>query len=212
MVFKPIETNHPLVKPLIGKTDQELLTSFRAEPQSGKYLVLIFCRYGQIIYTLTHDVERSPIEADYLFVQVWKRIFQELRLIDLEISNSLQSFLTDIAAVVINEFDRNNIKNIKTATKNNNVMDYNPALTSPPFLWYLDQALAALPKDLRLVLVLSQTFDWSSSRIAAYLRSEGEGYQVKDIEALIARASLAITELLPQDIQEIYLLSGMVKA
>lgn len=195
-----IEINHPIIEPLLQKSDHELLALFQGHPDLGQYLVAIFCRYGQIIYTLTRDSGRSPLQSDYLFSKAWERIYQELKLLQIENDKTLQNFLIDITGVEINDFKVP--ENIK----------YDLSLTPPIFLCYLNQALEELPRELRLVLTLSSNFNWSSSRITAYLRSEGDSLQdllhrhrVKDIDSMISKANLDLMQLLPQDIQDIYL-------
>ena len=189
-----------MIEPLLQKSDHELLALFQEHPDLGQYLVAIFCRYGQIIYTLTRDAGRSPIQADYLFSKAWGRIYQELKLLQIEKAKTLQNFLIDITGVEINAF------------KAPEQIKYDLSLTPPIFLCYLNQALEQLPKERRLVLTLSSNFNWSSSRITAYLRSEGDSLQdllsqhrVKDIDSMISKANLALIQLLPQDIQDIYL-------
>lgn len=204
MAPKITEIGHPLIAPLLEKSDRELLTLFQAHPNLGQYFVAIFCRYQQIIYILTHDAGRSRGQADYLFAKTWERIYQELKLLKIETINSLQNFLIDITGAVINSTD----------TSEHRLEDINnrDRVTPPLFLCYLNQALEKLPPDLRLVLILSQTFNWSSGRIVAYLQSEGDSlgdafrrHRVKDINGLISEANLALIQLIPQDIQEIYL-------
>jgi hypothetical protein len=199
-VLNTIEINHPIIEPLLQKSDHELLALFQGHPDLGQYLVAIFCRYGQIIYTLTRHSGRSPVVADYLFSKAWERIYRELKLLQIENAKTLQNFLIDITGVEINDFKAP--ENIK----------YDLSLTPPIFLCYLNQALEQLPKELRLILTLSSNFNWSSSRITAYLRSEGNSLQdllhqhrVKDIDSMISKANLDLIQLLPQDIQDIYL-------
>lgn len=216
MVPKITEIGHPLIVPLLEKSDRELLSLFQAHPNLGRYFVAIFCRYQQIIYVLTHDAARSRAQADYLFAQTWERIYRELnqKLRSQKIEtintsqNSLQNFLIDITGAVINSTDTEVIKDTAQDINNSD----SDRMTPPLFLCYLNLALEELPPDLRLVLVLSHTFNWSSGRIAAYLQSEGDSvrdalsrYHVKDINELILEANLALVRLIPQDIQEIYL-------
>ncbi len=201
MVYKSFEISHTVVEPLLTKSDQELLALFQAYPDSGRYLVAIFCRYGQITYALTHEVERSPAQADYLFVKTWERIYQELKLLKLETNKPVQNFLIDITGTVISSYDPSHFQSMETSVN----AKYHLSVTSPIFLCYLNQALDQLSFELRLVLTLSEVFNWSSSRIAAYLNSEGDRHKVKDIDELRSKANLALVELLPKDIQEIYL-------
>jgi hypothetical protein len=203
-MLKTTEINHPIIKPLLEKSDRELLALFQSHLDLGQYLVAIFCKYGQITYTLTSDSGRSPREADYLFAKTWERIYQELKSSQIETIDSLQNFLIDITGVEINS--ANALNYISEDIK------YDLSLTPPIFFCYLNQALDQLSPDLRLVLILFYRFNWSGGRIAAYLQSEGDLVQdlfrlhkIKDMNELISKADLALIQLLPQDIQKIYL-------
>jgi hypothetical protein len=202
-MLKIVEITHPIIEPLLKKTDRELLAEFQTDRHKEKFLVAIFCLYGQIIYRLTNDAGRSPQIANYLFTKTWERIEQELRSVPINTVNSLQNLLIDITGVVINSFAADELE-IGMFADNANKSDLqNPV--SPIFLCYLHQTLDRLPYDLRLVLVLTHTWQWSSSRIAAYLQSEGES--IDNIDKLISKAEFEILRLLPLDIQEIYLSS-----
>jgi DNA-directed RNA polymerase specialized sigma24 family protein len=204
-MLKIIEINHPIIEPLLKKTDRELLAEFQTDRRKEKFLVAIFCLYGQIIYRLTNDAGRSPQIANYLFTKTWERIEQELRSVPINTVNSLQNLLIDITGVVINSFTSEELETGVFTDKSANKSDpQNPV--SPIFLCYLHQTLDRLPSDLRLVLVLAYTWQWSSSRIAAYLQSEGES--IDNIDRLISKAEFEIVRLLPLDIQEIYLSSN----
>ncbi len=188
------EAHHSLVKPLLLKGDSELLSLFQRYPTTGRYFAAIFCRYGQVVYTLTSRTTRSMVQGDYLFLKVWEYIFNELRLVPHQADINLQSWIIDATGVVLNR------------TKVPPVEEINYSLHStPPVFWcYLDQALQQLPGDLRLVLLLSETFKWSSVRIAAYLQSEGETTAPEDVVNLLQEAYLNVLNIMPEDIQEIY--------
>lgn len=192
------EINHPIVQALFQKSDQDLVTLFQRYPDSGQYFAAIFCRYGQVIYTLITTATRSPVQADYLFVKTWENIYNELRALDLRAVHpklSLQSWLINIAAMMINRAELPPVEDIQ----------YSLTATPPVFWCYLSQALNQLPGDLRLVLLLSQTFNWSHTRIAAYLQAEGENVSAIDAKQLLAKAYSAFEAALPEDIRDIYL-------
>jgi hypothetical protein len=178
-----VEINHPVVQELFLKSDQDLVTLFQRHPDSGQYFVAIFCRYGQVLYTLISTSTRSPIQADYLFAQTWDCIYNEMRSLDLRGGTpklSLQSWLINIAAIMINRAELPPVEN-------------------------LNQALRQLPGNLRLVLLLSQTFHWSNTRIAAYLQAEGEPISANDVQNILTKAYMALEAALPEDIRDIYL-------
>jgi DNA-directed RNA polymerase specialized sigma24 family protein len=193
-----VEINHPVVQELFLKSDQDLVTLFQRHPDSGQYFVAIFCRYGQVLYTLISTSTRSPIQADYLFAQTWDSIYNEMRSLDLRGGNpklSLQSWLINIAAMMINRAELPPVEDIQYSLE-----------ATPPIFWcYLNQALRQLPGNLRLVLLLSQTFHWSNTRIAAYLQAEGEPISANDVQNILTKAYMALEAALPEDIRDIYL-------
>lgn len=192
------EFHHPTVQALSQKSDRELVTSFQRYPELGQYFAAIFCRYGQVIYTLISTACRSPVQADYLFVKTWERIYNEMRALDLHSGQprrSLQSWLIDMAALMINRAKLPPVEDIQYVLHD-----------TPPVFWcYLNQALNQLPGDLRLVLLLSQTFHWSPTRIAAYLQAEGDTVTARDAQVLLRKAFAALEVALPEDIRDIYL-------
>ncbi|MEE3715971.1 sigma-70 family RNA polymerase sigma factor [Tumidithrix elongata RA019] len=199
------EINHPKVQALFQKSDQELVTLFQRHPDAGQYFAAVFCRYGQVLYTLMSTATRSPVQSDYLFVKTWEYIYHEMRSLDLRAVTpkiSLQSWLINIAAMMINRVDLPLVEDIQYSLTE-----------TPPVLWcYLNQALNQLAGNLRLVLLLSQTFKWSPARIAAYLQAEGENVSANDTRQLLNEAYQALDEALPEDIREIYLAKTLVTA
>ncbi|WP_019501740.1 RNA polymerase sigma factor [Pseudanabaena sp. PCC 6802] len=192
-----VEINHPTIQALFMKSDRDLVTLFQRYPESGQYFATIFCRYGQVLYTLISASTRSPAQADYLFAHTWDCIYNEMRSLDLAANPrlSLQSWLVNIAAIMINRTNLPPTEDIQ----------YSLADTPPVFWCYLSQAIKLLPGNLRLVLLLSQTFHWSNTRIAAYLQAEGEPVSANDVQNLLAKAFQTLESLLPEDVRDIYL-------
>lgn len=192
-----VEIKHPVVQSLFLKSDQDLVTLFQRHPDSGQYFVAIFCRYGQVLYTLISTSTRSPLQADYLFAQTWDCIYNEMRSLDLRGGNpklSLQSWLINVAAMMINRIELPPVEEIQYSLTD-----------TPPIFWcYLNQALRQLPGNLRLVLLLSQTFHWSNTRVAAYLQAEGEQVSANDVQNILVKAYAALEASLPEDIRDIY--------
>ncbi len=121
-----------------------------------------------------------------------------MRVLDLQAMSprlSLQSWLINIAALMINRSDLPPVEEIQ----------YSLSDTPPVFWCYLNQALNQMPGDLRLVMVLSQTFGWSPSRISAYLQAEGEAISPADVKTMLTRAYQSLDAVLPEDIKDIYL-------
>ncbi|MBK1987578.1 sigma-70 family RNA polymerase sigma factor [Sphaerospermopsis aphanizomenoides BCCUSP55] len=195
------EANHPLVKSLFHHSDQELLNLLRRYPDSGKYFTVIFCRYSPIVYTLIQHSARSPVQADYLFALTWRHIYYELGglyLIDPETGKeilTLQNWLINMTAFCINE-----IKLPPTEA-----IHYSLQSTSPPLWCYLEQALDQLPAVLRLIVLMSQTFHWSETRIAAYLQAEGEKISPDEVANFLQEGYRMLEDKLPADIRAIYL-------
>jgi hypothetical protein len=197
------EIHHPKIQALFQKSDLELVTLFQRHPEEGQYFAAIFCRYGQVLYTLIGTATRSPVQSDYLFVKTWEYIYHEMRVLDLRVTTprlSLQSWLINLAAMMINRAEVPPVEEIQYSLKD-----------TPPVFWcYLNQAFNQLAGNLRLVLLLSQTFQWSHTRIAAYLHAEGESISAGDVTQLLTKAYYALEDALPQDIRDIYLAQPVV--
>ncbi len=199
------EIHHPKIQALFQKSDHELVTLFQRYPEEGQYFAAIFCRYGQVLYTLIGTATRSPVQSDYLFVKTWEYIYHEMRVLDLRVTTprlSLQSWLINIAAMMINRAEVPPVEEIQYSLKD-----------TPPVFWcYLNQALNQMKGNLRLILLLSQTFQWSHTRIAAYLHAEGENISASDVKQLLVKAYQALEDAMPADIRDIYLAQPAVTA
>lgn len=199
------EIHHPKIQALFQKSDHELVTLFQRYPEEGQYFAAIFCRYGQVLYTLIGTATRSPVQSDYLFVKTWEYIYHEMRVLDLRVTTprlSLQSWLINIAAMMINRAEVPPVEEIQYSLKD-----------TPPVFWcYLNQALNQMKGNLRLILLLSQTFHWSHTRIAAYLNAEGENISASDVKQLLVKAYQALEDAMPADIRDIYLAQPVVTA
>lgn len=194
------ESNHPIVKSLFHHSDQELLTLFQRYPEQGKYFTAIFCRYSPIVFTLIRHSARSPVQADYLFALTWRHIFHELRGLDLRHdttpgSNSFQGWLINMTAICINQAELPPVESIH----------YDLQAAPPPLWCYLEQALEQLQPAIRLMVVMAQTFQWSETRIAAYLQAEGEVISPAQVRIQLQQGYQLLEATLPEDIREIYL-------
>jgi hypothetical protein len=196
------ECSHPLVKSLSHYSDQELLTLFQRHPDSGQYFAAIFCRYSPMIYTLVQHSARSPVQADYLFAMTWRHLFYELSGLDLRSTGgknhpplTLQSWLINITAVCINRAELPEVEKIH----------YNLQSAPPPLWCYMERAMDLLPPALRLMVVMAQTFNWSETRIAAYLQAEGEVITPVEVRSHLEEGYRLLEEALPEDVRAIYL-------
>jgi len=197
------ESNHPLVKSLFHHSDRELLTLFQRHPEQGKYFTAIFCRYQPIVYTLIAHSARSPVQADYLFAMTWRHMFFEMRGLELRTENagepsSFQSWAINMTALCINQAVLPPVESIGYSLKE----------ASPPLWCYLEQALEMLPPTIRLMVIMSQTFHWSETRIAAYLQAEGERLSPAQTQELLHQGYQMLEVRLPQDIRQIYFQAG----
>lgn len=194
------ESNHPLVKALFHYSDRELLTLFQRYPEQGKYFTAIFCRYSPIVYTLISHSARSPVQADYLFALTWRHLYYELGGLDLREeytpeSSFFQNWLINMTAVCINQADLPSVESIHYEVK-----------AAPPPLWcYLEQALDQLPPVMRLMIVMAETFQWSETRIAAYLQAEGDVIAPAQVRTQLQQGYQLLETALPEDIRQIYL-------
>jgi hypothetical protein len=204
------ECNHPLIRSLSHYSDQELLTLFQRHPETGQYFTAIFCRYSPLVYTLIRHSARSPVQADYLFAMTWRHIYHELGGLDLYEAGrlrqtthpdgspaplTLQSWLITLTAVCINRTELPPVEAIH----------YSLDHSSPPLWCYVDQALEQLPPVRRLIVLLSNTFHWSDTRISAYLQAEGEAITPAAVRAEFQNGCQQLEQLLPVDIRTIYL-------
>jgi hypothetical protein len=195
------EANHPLVKSLVHHSDQELLSLFQRHPETGKYFIVIFCRYSPIVYTLIRHSARSPVQADYLFALTWRHIHFELGGLNLSTPEpgqealTLQNWLINMTAFCINEIQ----------LPPTEAIHYSLTATSPPLWCYVEQALEQLPPIMRLMVLMAQTFHWSETRIAAYLQAEGEKISPAEVANFLQQGYRMLEDKLPVDIRAIYL-------
>lgn len=201
MIFLPFpESNHSLLKSLANCNDLDLLDKFQSYPEQGKFFAALFCRYGQVIYSLIASTPLCPVERDYLFALIWREFFYEMRSISLGNSlepelNSLQNWLIYSTGCYLKEKKLPPVETIK----------YN-LQTAPPPLWcYLEPALDTLTPEMRFILVATDNFHWSRARITAYLQAEGENITPEDIQLYLDRAYEVVKSALPEDIRLIYL-------
>jgi hypothetical protein len=195
------ECSHSLVKSLVSYSDRDLVMQFQRYPDSGQYFIALFCRYSPMVYTLVRHSARSPVQADYLFATTWRHIFHELGGLDLrsmgeaEPGATLQSWLINVTAVCINRSEMPPVEAIH----------YNLQAASPPFWCYIEQALDRFPPDLRLIVLMARTFNWSETRISAYLQAEGEVISPAEVRSKLEAGYRLLETMLPDDVREIYL-------
>ncbi|MGF1512824.1 MAG: sigma-70 family RNA polymerase sigma factor [Elainellaceae cyanobacterium] len=215
------ECYHALVEASLDDTDQSLLQQLQQQPESGRPFVALFCRYSPLVYSLIHHATPSSVQVDYLFAQVWQRIYQDLRHIDLEhfdqseqaqalqasqgegntaprdVSSplTLQNWIINAAAGCIRDQQIPEPDQIR----------YSLTYAPPPLWCYLERSLDQLSPLHRLTMLLHKRFGWSIEEVAAHLRSEGTAADASAVITLLEESYGQIDESLPQDIRDIYL-------
>jgi hypothetical protein len=193
------ESTHPLIQSLAQRSDQELLNLFQQHPDVGQYFVTLFCRYSALVYRVVQHAAKSPVQTDYLFALAWRHVFNELSGVDLtdvqKVGGGFQGWLLATIAACINTVKLPPVEEIH----------YDIQSASPPFWCYLDRALDELPPTTRLIIVMAQTFNWSETRISAYLQAEGEILPPAEIRRQLETGYRILETRLPEDIRSIYL-------
>jgi hypothetical protein len=204
-----LEAQHPLVQALGNDSDRTLVRQFQQNPKDGKYFTAIFCRYSGLTYVLIRNMARAALQSDYLFARVWRNIFFELSYLDVGETDgaiaddfSLQTWIFNKAALCVNQEEAPSIESVQYALK-----------VAPPPLWcYLQTALDQLPTLHRLVMVLSQTFHWSESRILGFLEAEGQAISPEILAQTQSEAYERFIAAIPADIQTIYFDAPLLQA
>jgi hypothetical protein len=196
------EAQHDLVKPLLTYQDEDLLILWQHNLENGKYLVAIFCRHSPLIYTLIEHSVSSEIKTNYIFNLVWREIFEQLPELELNPENidipelqSLSNWLIYISSLTIAEYESISEELIKD----------NLAGSYLPLKYYLEKTLDSLPPLHRLIMVMSEKFDWTPEQIMNYLEKQGETISDADLQAYLQESYQIIQALLPKDICSIYL-------
>ncbi len=61
---------------------------------------------------------------------------------------------------------------------------------------------------LRLIVLMAQTFNWSETRISAYLRAEGEVLSPTEVQTQLQEGYRLLEAALPEDVRMIYLVGS----
>jgi len=193
------EHQHPLIKPLAYYSDSDLLALFQRQPGRSRYFVTLFCRYSTLVYALVQHLVRSPKQADYLFASAWRDIFYQLPHLPLpneaeQDPRSLQHWIINRAVVSLNQME------VPPSPQ----ITYSLAVATPPLWCYVQTALDQLPGDLRLLLVLSQTFHWPEAKILGYFQTAGYPLSSQELREHLRIGYAQLATVLPQDIWTIY--------
>jgi hypothetical protein len=188
------EASHESIRSLQPLSDRELVNRHRQEPQQAKYFVALFCRYNAISYSILQHVADSQAQIDYLFASAWQRIFQRLeRLTDQELDGIIwQNWIVNITGELVGETPLPTDLQLRSGE------------VSPPLRCYVEHSLQLMPPLLRLVLMMSERWDWSPAKIASQLQAEGEDIVDMDVPLYIAESKKAFERNLPIDLLDIY--------
>jgi hypothetical protein len=193
------ESSHPLIQSLAQRSDQDLLSLFQQHLDVGQYFVAIFCRYSGLVYKVVQHAAKSPVQTDYLFALAWRHVFNELSGVELaqlqQVGGGFQGWLLATIAACINTVKLPPVEEIH----------YDLQSATPPFWCYLDRALDEMPPTTRLIIVMAQTFNWSETRISAYLQAEGEILPPAEVRRQLETGYKILEARLPEDIRNIYL-------
>jgi hypothetical protein len=199
------EANHEIVRSLAIYSDRELVSLHQLHPEQGKFFTALFCRYGDIVYSVVQHAVDSQQQVDYLFAIAWREIFQELQRVKLSIdpdATNWQNWLMDITGNTIETVE------IPPAAQ----IRYMLSAASPPLWCYLERGLDRLSPLLRLIVVMTQSLKWNEQRICAYLQGEGQTIPASSIPNYLAEGYQQLEAALPLDIRDIYLGVGTVKS
>ncbi len=192
------EAQHAIVESLAQYSDGELVRLHQQHPDRGKFFTALFCRYGEILYSIVQHATESPIQTDYLFAIVWKQIFTELQRVQLSpdpAATNWQNWLIDITGTTISN----------TIVPAPEQIRYSLTEAPPPLWCYLHQGLDRLPPLLRSIVVMTQSLKLNEQRISAYLQGEGQNIPPNSIPIYLAEGYQQLEANLPQDIRDIYL-------
>lgn len=207
--FTFLEENHPLIKPLLFYQDGKLLDLWQLNPNQGKYLVAIFCRYNLAVYNLINDSISSALITNLIFTKIWQHIFHQLSTFSLNTqqvlkSDSLSHWLISLTHEAIADYKKIALQTGQSETLTNVDMTkyYQRCL---PLEFYLEKALVKLSPLHRLIFVMTEKFAWNSSQVIEYLEKQGETISKVDLEAYLLETYELVEKNLPEDILKIYL-------
>lgn len=193
------EANHPLIYPLLQIDDVVLLELLQTHLDKGKYLVALFCRYGNKI----NDLLSGFYELDYLTpisFKVWRDISYFFFNLDLnKITEKDNKYWENlIIEYAIDSLPKEDIEDL-------NLPQLSLDLRYFPLHFYLEQSIQLLPPKERLIIVTKDKFAWQEEQIINYLKTERINFLKEDIEDLYQYSHRQLLRLIPLDIRLIYL-------
>jgi hypothetical protein len=198
------EAHHELVQSVQHYSDAELVRSHRQEALQAKFFVALFCRYSSITYSIIQHVAGEQIQVDYLFALAWQRIFDRLeQLEDREIDKiQWQNWIVSTAGELVST------EKLPTSDR----ITYRLEEVSPPLRCFVERSLGLMQPLLRLVLIMSERWHWSTAKISSQLTAEGEDISGIDVPLYISESQKAFTKTLPIDLLDIYRATSSILA
>jgi hypothetical protein len=191
------QAQHELLQSLEIYSDRELVSLHQLHPEQGKFFTALFFRYSSIVYSVVQHAVESQRQADYLFAIAWRQIFDELDRVKLSIdpaATNWQNWLMDITGNTIDRLEIPAPAQIR----------YTLAAAPPPLWCYLERGLDRVSPLSRLIVVMTQNFNWNEQRISAYLQGEGQKIPATSIPSYLAAGYQQLEAAVPQDIRDIY--------
>jgi hypothetical protein len=198
------EAHHELVQSVQHYSDAELVRSHRQAAPQAKFFVALFCRYSSITYSIIQHVAGEKIQVDYLFALAWQRIFDRLdQLEDKEIDKiQWQNWIVSTAGELVST------EKLPASDR----ITYRLQEVSPPLRCFVERSLRLMQPLLRLVLMMSERWHWSTAKIYSQLNAEGEDISEMDVPLYISESQKAFTKTLPIDLLDIYRAASSILA
>ncbi len=198
------EAHHELVRDVQHYSDAALVRSHRQEALQAKFFVALFCRYSSITYSIIQHVAGEQIQVDYLFALAWQRIFDRLeQLEDREIDKiQWQNWIVSTAGELMST------DQLPASDR----ITYRLQEVSPPLRCFVERSLKLMQPLLRLVLIMSERWQWSTGKISSQLAAEGEDVSDIDVPLYISESQKAFNKTLPIDLLDIYRATSSILA
>jgi hypothetical protein len=198
------EAHHDLVRALQHYSDSELVRSHRQETLQARFFVALFCRYSSITYSIIQHVAGDQVQVDYLFALAWQRIFDRLeQLEDAEIDSiQWQNWIVSTAGELVSA------EQLPASDR----ITYRLHEVSPPLRCFVERSIRLMQPLLRLVLMMSDHWQWSAAKISSQLATEGEEVSEMDVPLYISESQKAFTKTLPIDLLDIYRATSSILA
>lgn len=168
-------------------TDEELVGFALANPQEGRFLLGLYCRYRSLVESIVASSQQAQVMAATVWVQVLRRL-PTLNLRDKKFLN----WLTVLSADVLTQVLRGNQKLLT------NTSSYNPIL-----LAYLGQALQQLPTPQRFLTILHDVYQWPPAQIQSWMADQQWTLPLTQINQILQQGHQLLQANLPSDLKNL---------